>query len=331
MNLFWSTRALTDAREDHLTEFFAAALDVCPVFRAAYYSLVIAPFAKANGWSATGIARVETQVSFAGTTCCPDVLFHLTDGKIIACEHKLEAPETPGPERDQRPQLERYLDLRIDGLVYARNGYKPPSQQIINHAKYIRPVDREHFIWRDFYPLLSVEQHVLLAWIREGFDLLGFTPPHPSIGEMSGPDDATKRANRENFAKLWGRTRSFATSLGWKVGAGYIVELYLSENPSSIASWVFISPAKCDRFLFRVTPKEETLDTAKTALETAIPSLRARTELVVCQVPREKGKVTVIDITSSLHELLGTAPLTTDAIESRLLEFTSPLLNALQS
>lgn len=28
MNLFWSTRSLTQQREDHLTEFLAATLDI---------------------------------------------------------------------------------------------------------------------------------------------------------------------------------------------------------------------------------------------------------------------------------------------------------------
>ena len=329
MNLFLSTRSLTDAREDHLTAFFAAALDACPAFRAAYYNFVIAPFAKTKGWSAAGIERVEIQAPFPGTR--PDVALRLTDGKIIACEHKLEAPETLGPERDPRPQLERYLDLPIDGLVYVRNGYKPPSAQVIAHAKYIRPAGCEHFLWRDFYPLLSVEHHALLVWIREGFIRLGFTPPHPTIGEMSGPDSKVNQANRENFAKLWDRTRSFATSLGWKVETGSIVELYLSKNSSSNASWIFISPAKCDRFLFRVTPNQHALDTARTALQTAMTLLPAASELVKHEVSRQSGKETVIDVTISLEELLGAEKTSTEAIESRLLEFTSPLLKALQS
>lgn len=35
MNLFWETRKLTQAREDHLTCFVAAALETDPAFRRA--------------------------------------------------------------------------------------------------------------------------------------------------------------------------------------------------------------------------------------------------------------------------------------------------------
>ena len=36
MNLFWETRHLSQAREDHLTCFIAAALESDPLFRTAY-------------------------------------------------------------------------------------------------------------------------------------------------------------------------------------------------------------------------------------------------------------------------------------------------------
>ena len=254
MNLFWSTRGLTAAREDHLTEFFAAALDVSSSFRESYSYLVLAIYAKTKGWGCPHIDRVRTQVSFDGTTCCPDMILQLSNGKTIACEHKLDAIETLGPERDQKAQLERYLDLPIEGLVYVRTSWKPPSPKVVAHPKYIHPAEREHFLWRDFYPTLRQGQHAVIDWIREGFERLGFTPPHPSVGEMSGPDDEMNRRNRQNFAKLWGRTRSSAHGLGWKVTSGSIVELYLTNNRSSLASWVFISPAQFERFLF-VSPR----------------------------------------------------------------------------
>jgi len=64
-----------------------------------------------------------------------------------------------------------------------------------------------------------------MEWLRDGFEGLGFTPPHPSAGEMSGLDEQENRRNRKNFAKLWGKTRSFAHKLGWSVNSGSIAEL----------------------------------------------------------------------------------------------------------
>jgi len=91
MNLFWSTRALTTAREDHLTEFFATALDVSPSFRDSYFNLVLSNYARTKGWGCPKIDGVQTQVSFEATTCCPDMILELSNGKTIACEHKLDA------------------------------------------------------------------------------------------------------------------------------------------------------------------------------------------------------------------------------------------------
>src|SRR5437016_3244178 len=111
MNLFWATRTMTNSREDHLTEFFAAALHLFPQMRTAFYDLALASYCRAKGWEACEISSVETQPGYDDASCRPDMLITLSNGKLIASEHKLDAVETPGPECDDRQQLERYLDL----------------------------------------------------------------------------------------------------------------------------------------------------------------------------------------------------------------------------
>ena len=54
------------------------------------------------------------------------MLLQLSNGQRIICEHKLEALETVGPVEDERGQLERYLDLPVEGVVYVRSSWKPP-------------------------------------------------------------------------------------------------------------------------------------------------------------------------------------------------------------
>ena len=327
MNLFWSTRNLTTSREDHLTEFLAAALDVSEPFRRAYADLIIGGGAEEG--TSPHIDDFTTQVSFAGTTCCPDMILTLSDGRTIACEHKLDALETMGPEKDPRSQLIRYLDLPVDGLVYVRASWKPPVAEVLTHPKYIHPEDREHLLWRDFYPILSSDRHAVLDWLREGFERLGFTPPHPSVGDMSGPDGDSIE-NRKNFAKLWQRTRSVANTLGWKVSSGSIVELYLTDSISSLASWIFISPAKFDRFLFRVTPLTGKLSSVIDRLSEACAASSVRTDIVPREVNRKEGKEQVVDITTSLREILGTEELTPEEIEVRLSNFVEPFLRIIQ-
>jgi len=329
MNLFWATRRLTQSREDHLTEFFASALNISPIFRKRYLELTLSRFARKHRWTVPCIESISTQVKFEGTTCCPDMILRLSDGKTIACEHKLDALETLGPQQDERTQLDRYLDLPIDGLIYVRGSWKVLSSEVLEHPKYVHPLQGEHFLWRDFYPLFT-DENVVMDWLRDGFERLGFTPPHPSVGEMSGPDDQENHRNRKNFAKLWGKTRSFAHRLGWSVNPGSIVELYLSQNPSSCAESIFISPTKFDRFLVRVTPRKASDHLLQPRLQQAMDSLMPRTEIIEREVARKGGKKKVIDITSSLREILGDGILSTDEIEDRLLEFAEPILLSIQ-
>ncbi len=61
MNLFWETTPLTQAREDHLTCFIAAALEADDLFRTAYESFVLSEL---DGDGVPQIASVQTQVSF---------------------------------------------------------------------------------------------------------------------------------------------------------------------------------------------------------------------------------------------------------------------------
>jgi len=328
MNLFWSTRALTQEREDHLTEFIAAALELSTPFREAYLSLLLSGCNHKN-LAGNSIERVETQVAFPGTTCCPDMVLHLSNGDMIVCEHKLDAVETLGPSGDPRGQLKRYLDLPIQGLGYFRTCWKPPDRVVLDDQKYIRPASREHFLWRDLYPLLEDSNDPFLAWMREGFERLGFTPPHPSVGEMSGPDTDVNRRNRKNFAKLWGATRSLARGLGWKVKADSIVELYLSDNASSIAAWIFISPAKADRFLIRVTPRNDNLDTVAENLRIAAAGMADAIEVSQHSVRRKEGQVGVVDVITTLSDVLGSDPVTTDGMERRLCDFVEPFLRAI--
>ena len=111
-------------------------------------------------------------------TCCPDMVLEMSNGMVVVVEHKLEALETMGPAADSRPRLTRYLDLPVEAVVYVRSGYKPLSESTLDHAKYLAPKGCDHFLWRDFYPMLLDGDHVLLDWLRDGFERFGYTPAH---------------------------------------------------------------------------------------------------------------------------------------------------------
>jgi hypothetical protein len=137
-NLFLATRRLTRSKEDHLTEFIAALLVLNKKFNLDFSQLVLSEYAAQQGWDKPKIKGVETQVSYPGTTCRPDMRFLLEDGHVILCENKIEAPETMGSSMDGRGQLKRYLDLPADGLVYIRSSPDQKiSHEVLSHPRFI--------------------------------------------------------------------------------------------------------------------------------------------------------------------------------------------------
>ena len=323
MNLFLSTRALTDSAEDHMTEFFAAALEHFPHVRSRYFEIAIAGFASTKGWGSCEIKDIETQHCYEDESCIPDMLLTLSNGKLVLCEHKLDSPETPGSEVDERPQLQRYLDLPVDGLLYVRSAWQPPETAVLIHPKYIKPRDREHFLWRDFFPLFENASEPFLLWLKEGFERLGFTPPHPRIGELDSDSE------RQNFAKLWSKTRSYAHRLGWSSSPGAVVQLYFDSNVNALADLVFIQPTSSG-FQFRATPKKEMSDRCFRRLSDTCAS---RHDLVfhgARMVRRKEGRVAVYDIELSADAVLGKHVATAAEVEDKLYEFVAGFLDVLQ-
>lgn len=197
MNLFWETRRLTQAREDHLTCFLAVALEIDSSVRAAYEHKVLESLAIDD--TRPSIASVESQPAFPGTSCRPDLRLSLTDGRTIICEHKLEACETPLslPDGERRLQLERYVELEVDKVAYFRSTLETPPSKVLDSPKYLRPRSSPHFLWRDLYEPLLMGQHVVSAWLRDAFEKLGFTPPVPHIGPLWPDDSEEVRQNPE--------------------------------------------------------------------------------------------------------------------------------------
>jgi hypothetical protein len=324
MNLFLTTRRLSIGHyEDHLTEFFAAALQLSERARHAYFDIAIRPFAEKSGWGACHITNIDTQFCFDEAKCRPDMVLTLSNGKTIGCEHKLDACETLGPEVDERLQLERYLDLEIDALIYVRASWKPPSPNVLRNPKYIVRPGSEHWLWTDFYKIFEKADEPFCVWMREAFEQLGFTPPHPWIGELETEND------RRNFAKLWSKTRSFAHELGWSVSAGSITQLYLHENRNSLASWIYIQPSP-SRFLFRVTPRKTKKIACLNALIEACARCSHPVEHGPKTVPRAGGSEKVYEIGATAAHVLGTGPHTAQFVEERLYLFISHFLSSVQ-
>ncbi len=345
-NLVIKTRHLANSKEDHLTEFFAALLITSPCFRSGFLKLVLDRHLKLWGWKGVSIVDVETQYHYDIERSRPDIILHLSNGKKIAVENKIKASETvmelPGeeiaPSNDKSDkkvikQLEKYLGLPdINGLVYIRENWNVPDEVVLNHCKYLKPLKAAHYQWHDFYNLLSKDKTTLGKWMKEYFELYGYTPADSRVGDMGSLDVAEKEASRKNFVKLMDRTRSLADDLGWKYGKGCICEHYFARKKTPNNWQLFISPAQTERYLIRYTPNADEMEIVKKRLQAACRDISAKlkipVEMRIHKVSRKVGKIDVIDVTTTLRSILGKAK--KEGIKNRLLDFHRPLLMALE-
>lgn len=318
MSLFRNTQKLTQKREDHLTEFLAACLNSSERFRLSFTRQVL------GEQCAKKLISVDTQCIYPN--CRPDMKLTFDDGSVLICENKLDAMETEGNEdSDFMPQLERYLQLDVDRVLYIRTSLKAPSATVLNHPRYLKPEDKPHFLWRDFYDLLIGDTNPLVQELRSGFEYMGFVPPNPTIGDLSR---LAPREQRENFSKFWRATEAQAQQGGWKIGVGDIVERYFEHENANLASAVYVNPIQPERFLVRLTAnpnrQEDIYQAAKRLDFGSEVSIRKRT------VKRTHGKAPVVDIEAPISTILPSTLTTVESIEKRLHDFVIPLLKLAQ-
>lgn len=307
MNLFWGTRQLTQAREDHLTCFLAAALETDEAFRTAYERVVLAPLAQDAAMPRIG--AVTTQVEFAEHRSRPDMLLVLEDGRRVACEHKIQAAETVLEVDEGAPsqQLERYLNLPdVAAVAYFRATLKAPAGRVLAHPRYLRPESAAHYLWSDLYTALVQGSQPISSWLRESFERLGFMPSVPHVGDLAGDSMQAQRA-RENFSKLWLRTREHL-SHSWRSEQGRASTVYLTPRVASRADNVFLDPRVQGGTLLRIRIRVRDDDPGETRaaivrlLEPVLPELPVPPDVIRDTLPN--GHV-VIDLMASLYLLLG--------------------------
>lgn len=310
---------MTQKKEDHLTEFFAAVLTSSPQLSRNFIQFIF------GSDDTRDIRKIETQVNY--DDCRPDMRLTLSDGSIILCENKLDANETIGNANTEGMlQLQRYLKLPVDGLIYIRTELKCPSSEVLNNPKYIKPLSAPHFLWRDFYPIIAADSNPLARCVAEGFETMGFVPPNPYIGDL---DRNAPRTQRENFSKFWFPTSVKARELGWKVQIGDIVERYLYNSAAELAHEISIHPIDPTRFLVRYTP----IPNKEKVLLDKLQSVNHRFEqnIVMKQVKRTAGLTTVIDIETPINNVISSTLSTSHEIEQALMNYVLPYIQLAMS
>jgi hypothetical protein len=216
MNLFLSTRSLLSGRErELLTDFLAAGLEQSEAFRAAFAQHLLAGFTPQKKNPLT-LQKVESRVAYLEVGCHVDLRLTLEDNsgneKTIVGLHEYPLAASLN---DLHWNLERVLKrLHADG-VYLLSTQLRDVERFTQYENFLSPPDQtHHFVWSDLYPLLQkhADEHVLIAWLSEGFETLGLTPPHPLWGSLL--DD--KETLQQRFTPLWNTTLEEAKKQEWE-------------------------------------------------------------------------------------------------------------------
>lgn len=328
VNLFWETRRLTAAREEHLTAFIAAALNVDAAFRRAYAETLLGPLARDG--RVPGITTAMTEVVYREERCRVDMVLDLDDGRRVAVEHKIDAAETPrfSPEGEPVGQLRRYLDLPVDHVAFVRSTPAELNPEVRDHLRYLRPdPGRDHYLWRDLHPALTRGEHDVTRWILEAFDRLGYTPPVPHVGDLVPVDDPAVQTNRANFAKLWQTTRNRLADT-WKITTGSTCELYLRPRSNSHIGYIYVSPSAKAGAVLLVRIQVD--DARRDAVHLAVGSVADEHNLIDIVPGRAGNGSPVVDALAPLHGLLSGAQ-DTATQQERLAAHVVPLVRASES
>lgn len=324
MTAWQETRPLTPADEDLLTDALGEALETDVAFRGAYEEVLLAPLSTGNR---PRITSVRSQVHFPDHGSRPDLLLGLDDGRRMACEHKIKAPETVGSGADGRvaKQLERYLGLPgVDAVTYFRPTWREPLDAILAHPRYLHPAGHPHYLWRHLHDALRQGETDVCRWLLEGFDLLGFTPPRPQVGPLRSQVD------KENFGKLWDALveRLFAD---WRREHGTLSTLYLTPRMPSPIRYVFLD-ARVDggrslrmRIRLNEVPDGEWMATLRERVADVAGDLPAPASV---RLQRLSDGDTAVDVTAALSEALGSED-SAVAQQAGLLREVKPIADAL--
>ena len=328
------TARAVQAPGHNLTCFLAAALETDDGIRAGYEDAVLAPLGR--GGELPRIVAVVTQAAFPEQRSYPDMLLTLADGRRVACEHKLEAPETILPdaaEGEPSAQLERYLRLPdVAALAYFRATLRPPADHVLAHERYLRPAGAAHFLWADLYHALLRAGQPTGRWLREGFERLGFVPGVPHVGTLVSGDQEEGHRAQANFGKLWALTRD-ELSRTWRSERGTSATLYLTPKGPSPVEYVFLYPLLQGgtllrtRLKFAADAQASTVDAVKQQMERLAPALPVRPEVTVSRLA---DGTTVVDLVVALALVLGDAA-DADAQAVRLLAQVRPVAEALEA
>lgn len=244
----WNTVAKREdaaVKENFFSECFAGALNADPNLARAVAKALNRGRDLIGGTSISrSIVRAEPQFSCksGGLQCFVDIRLHIGDRVRIGMEVKLDAPEGSLPSGDR--QLRKYLNIRSLTHVACVTGYNTTvDPQVLRSARYLRPSGRQHFLWSDFYGLITQ------AAARRGtphlhkellqlFHSRRLEPMHPDLPDLSTEE------GREKFRPLWRATESALRKFYPRVSIPRSNAVLYAFDPDDSTAWkIGLTPA----------------------------------------------------------------------------------------
>jgi hypothetical protein len=131
------------------------------------------------------------------------------------------------------------------------------------------------------------------------------------------------------FQALWKMTQEAGANVGWRSQNPSRVEVEFTGNEDSLASVVWVSPYKRDRFIVRITPATGAFITpVRAALESVVVKLTGA-EMSSQRAPRSSGAAEVIEVRSTWEDVIGDDDPSSSTVEKRLHGFVAPILLAI--
>jgi hypothetical protein len=295
-------------KEDVFTECLAAALQEDSGLAREFLHRLCGKTIDGHDIAASHLA-ISTQRGFPATqiltACRVDMVFTVNGTTTIGVENKLFADEGPN-------QLQKYLRLELSRVAYIRAREANVSEDVRGDSRYLKPANRSHFLWSDFYFDVDTCAHdgsasPLTRALRELFLHYSFEPPKPEIGDLRDPDRTISENRRRQFAKLWALTESDLRRMGWKhIAPGSIAELYVNDGVSSRVKQAWLDPTWGRGLLrIRLTPFEgKESDLADVIRSTDLP-YGDDVDLQLGHAPRRVRDHEYVELTISLRKLLG--------------------------
>jgi hypothetical protein len=252
-----ATREEAQVRENFFSECVAGVLNADP--------LVARDFAaRLNGGrdriQGTSISRADIRVipqyscRSRGRQCYVDLRLEI--GRVaIGVEVKLDAPEGVLPSGDR--QIDKYLQIKNLTHVAYVTGYHTVVQNSVlqRRARYLRPRNRDHFLWSDFYSLfLAASKRRTAPQLHQAlielFHARHLEPSHPELPDLSTVEG---RSGFRPFWKLTRRklarrydivapTRINATTYAWSYdySNAWKIAIEPAFNPGLLRVWLYM-------------------------------------------------------------------------------------------